>query len=1156
MKIRKIEILCSAIVLLLSGWVILSRGDRTFYKYRIPSRSDHVNAMISRDRGNEGEAESDWFIMQRAFPGNDIPRAALPAMKAGMKHYSDRPFKNRSVSSGSDWTLAGPSNIGGRVTSVALDPTDRNIVYAAAASGGVWKSTDLGTTWRNIFNESFSIGSLALAPDNPDVIYVGTGEANPSSVDTYPGNGIWRSTDAGSTWTNLGLSETGHIGKIVVNPLNSNTIFVSTLGLYRSKTIDRGIYRSVDYGATWNNILFINDTTGTADLALCPSDTTILLAASWTYYRTLPSVDRGGPASGLYRSSNGGTIWTKITSGYPHDDPSIGRASLTFAPSNTSIVYSLVANGGGYNWGGVYKSTDQGITWTESYTNSVYSESQVWYNNIVTVNPTNSNIVWAGMTTLYQSTDAGATFHPAAISGPNHVDYHALEYSRADLNTVITGNDGGIYISTDGGTNWSKSLNLPITQYYAGTVSYLNPNRFMGGTQDNGSSLTRNGSDPWAFFYGGDGFYCLIDPTDSQYVYAESQYGSIGYSTNGGNSFNGGTNGLDGSEFMGWETPIAMDPQHPKTLYTGYESIYRTTNHMQSWAKISGNLTDHITNAFSTISTIDVSPIDSNVIYTGTGDGNVWVTTNGGGLWTNISTGLPLHWVTRVVADPESSNIAYVTLSGFREYDSSAHVFRTNNFGATWTNIGTTLPDIPVNDLIIDPQIRSHLYIATDMNVMYTTDGGSDWNIFGSSLPVVTVHDLAFHPNARELVAFTHGRSVYTIQVAGKGFTNQYLTLAPRWNLVSNPLQETNDSVGILFPSSGGQAFSFDSLSGYLTSSTMVPGRGYWIQNPSAFPQISHLFGNLVQAETLAVTGGWNLIGALSTPISKNNLLVVGTNIISSLFGYSNGYAPQDSLMPGFGYWVKVDRPGTIILQTGSQSAGYIPPENAGTLGRYNTLMLEDVQGNRSSLYFGKREGSDHETAFEMPPVPVGGIFDARFVSNSILALSDDHAGETVPIRISSSSFPVQVVWRVHTANSVASLILDGKEIPMTGVGAVSIRVMDQKLGLKFISTVQEPMSFALFQNYPNPFNPSTEVSFTLAEKSNVRISIYDDVGRFVTRILDGTRDAGKQSAGWNATDQHGNQVASGVYIYRLEASSLSSPGRTFVDAKRMVCIR
>jgi photosystem II stability/assembly factor-like uncharacterized protein len=717
-----------------------------------------------RERERSAGLDNDWFMTRLSYPYNEIPQHALESMRQEMSsRFPRKQSAHATVADTASWVLAGPSNIGGRVTSLLIHPADRNIIYAGSASGGVWKTTDFGTTWTNVFNESFSIGSLAFEPGNPNVVYVGTGEANPAGVATYPGNGIWRSTDAGTTWTNLGLTQTGHIGKIVINPHNPNQIFVAALGLYRGKTADRGIYRSNDHGSTWSQVLFLNDTTGGTDVVFSPVDTSTIFAAMWVRYRTPHVSILSGPSSGLYVSLNSGGTWSLVGSGFPSNSATLGRISLATAPSDSSIMYALVASDA--NWGGVYKSTNAGFAWTKTYDGGTSGETQVWYNNVITVDPYNSKHVWSGMTSFYQSTD-GSSYN-IDFSYGGHVDHHAIAYAPSDSNTIVIGNDGGIFISTDGGNSWSKSYDLPITQFYAGFIAQQNPQYLLGGTQDNSSMRTHtNVVDSWTFIYCCDGFYCLVDPTDTNYVYAEAQNGGLGYSTDGGGSFFDGTIGISGSDRKNWETPIAMDLQHPKTLYTGTQRVYRTTNNMQSWTAISGDLTYGDGGRVGTISTIDVSATDSNVVYAGTDDGRVQVTTNGGGSWQSIGDSLPQRWVTRITVDPDSSNIAYVTLSGFIQYDFGGHIYRTTNYGTTWTNIGATLPDVPINDVVVDPMARTHLYIGTDLNVMYTTDLGTSWNIFGTNLPDVPVHDLALHSTARKLVAFTHGRSAFSTNLA------------------------------------------------------------------------------------------------------------------------------------------------------------------------------------------------------------------------------------------------------------------------------------------------------------------------------------------------------------------------------------------------------
>ncbi|MBM4166180.1 MAG: T9SS type A sorting domain-containing protein [Ignavibacteria bacterium] len=701
--------------------------------------------------------DNDWFITQRSFPREDIPFQVLENAKSEM----NTRFANKKTSG--MWTLAGPTNIGGRITSLIIHPTNENIFFAGSASGGVWKTTDNGNTWTNIFNEHFSIGALSFDPTNPNCIYVGTGEANPAGVATYPGNGVWKTTNGGETWANIGLESTGHIGKIVVNPNYPQEIFVAALGLYRGKTQERGVFKSSNGGANWNRVLFLNDTTGATDIVFHPMNSSRMFAAMWTRYRTPRYSVISGVASGLFLSTNGGENWTQVTAGFPNNDENLGRISLAISSSNPNTIFALVADG--VNVKGVYKSTNGGNDWHQVNDGAEMFESQVWYNNIIVVHPTNANVVWLGMTSFYKSTNGGTSFSDI-LSFDVHVDQHAMEYAPSNPNKIVLGNDGGIFVSTNGGTSWNKSLNLPITQFYAGTIDFQFSNKLLGGTQDNGTLRTSNSThSSWSEIYGGDGFYCLVDPTDSNFVYAEYQNGGLGFSTDGGNSFEDGTNGIGANDRFNWSTPIAMDLQHPKTLYVGTQRVYRTKDNMQNWTAISGDLTYGNGGRVGTISTIDVSQTDSNVIYVGTDDSRVWVTTNGGTNWVNIDDSLPNRWATRVSVDPESANIAYVTLSGFNVYDFGGHIFRTTNFGATWSNIGESLPDIPINDVIVDEQNRSHLYIATDLNVMFTTNVGETWNILGENFPDVSVHDLTLHSPTRKLVAFTHGRSAFSYNI-------------------------------------------------------------------------------------------------------------------------------------------------------------------------------------------------------------------------------------------------------------------------------------------------------------------------------------------------------------------------------------------------------
>ena len=723
----------------------------------------------------EDAMDNDWFMLQRVYPHDDIsPRLYEEARRAIEQMAAQQTNIHSAV-----WESAGPSNIGGRITALALHPSDPTIIYAGAASGGVWKSSDNGVTWTTIFNESFSIGALKLDPNNPQILYVGTGEANPGGIAIYPGNGIWRSTDAGQTWTNLGLQLTGQIGKIEIHPSNSNRIFVAAQGLYRSKTTDRGVYRSTNGGMSWEKVLYTNDTTGCCDVVIDPTDPNRIVAALWSRYRPLTYSIVNSATSGLWLSTDGGNTWSQVTSGFPNNDAATGRTSLAVAPSQPNVYYALVSNGTGVK--NIYKSTDSGSSWVIAAPGSSFSsgtEGQVWYNNVLAVHPTNPNLIYAGMTNAYRSTNGGTNWSTTASS--IHVDHHAIAFDQSNPNRIVIGNDGGVFVSSNGGTSWVKSLNLPISQFYAGTVDFTNPQRTLGGLQDNNCVRTQTGAtNDWAAILGGDGFYVLVDPTNPNRIYAESQNGGLAYSTNGGTSFTSGTTGISSSDRKSWSTPIAMDLNTPLTLYTGTQRVYKTTNGMQNWTAISPDITRGQNGRLGQLTTIDVAKSDPNVIYAGADDGAVAVTTNGGTSWTDISASLPVRWVTRVTIDPDSANVCYLTLSGYLEYQYQAHIYRTTNFGQTWTPIGGNLPNIPLNDVIVDAAARPRLYVASDAGVLYSTNMGTTWNVLGAGLPAVPVHDLTLHSPTRKLVAFTHGRSAWKIDVTTLTGVNEQAATRP-----------------------------------------------------------------------------------------------------------------------------------------------------------------------------------------------------------------------------------------------------------------------------------------------------------------------------------------------------------------------------------------
>ncbi len=709
---------------------------------------------------------TDHFYRQRAYPTGRIPAQAVDRARrtARLLHQAFvSNFRDRT------WTPGGPSNIGGRVTALAVDPTDPQIVYLGAADGGVWKSTDGGVHWQPLTDDfpSLSIGALAVGPDG--TLYVGTGEAN-SSGDSYDGTGLYCSHDGGTTWAYLGLARTRHIGRIVVNPQNPQVIFVAAMGALYSADSSRGVYRSTDGGQTWQRVLYLTDSTGCIDLALNPANPQVVYAAMWERIRHPDRRVMGGPTSGIYRSQDGGTTWTPLTSGLP-TGPQVGRIGLALAPSNPQVIYAVYADRTGY-FLGIYRSTDGGDTWIRrdsgDLPGSFYS-SYGWYFGNLRVDPQNENTVYALGIELFRSTNGGLSW--TSLQDWNlHVDHHDLWIDPQNSQHLLLGNDGGFYASTNGGTSWIHAEDLAITQFYRVTLDPQHPQRIYGGTQDNGTLRTLTGGiDDWERILGGDGFKTVVNWQNSQIIYAEYQWGNLFRSTDGGYSFSDATWGIDPNDRRNWDTPYEMSPHNPQVLYYGTYHLYRTQNGGQSWSPISGDLTDGPGSgslAYHTITTIGLSASDPQVIYVGTDDGHVWYTPDDGATWLAADNGLPNRWITDVFVDPTDPQTAYVTVSGYSWDEPDPHVFGTHDAGTTWHALAYNLPSAPANALAVDP-VTGYLFIATDFGVYFLTSPETDttWEPVAQGLPNAAVPEIYLDANARLLVAGTHGRSTWVFDL-------------------------------------------------------------------------------------------------------------------------------------------------------------------------------------------------------------------------------------------------------------------------------------------------------------------------------------------------------------------------------------------------------
>ena len=697
---------------------------------------------------------NDWMAMQRIFPYDRIQPEAFQSAVAQAQSLIDAGSESTTA-----WEFTGPTNIGGRITDIEIPDGDLQTMYIGAATGGILKTTDGGASWTNLFLEVpvISIGDIAIDPDNSDILYVGTGEANSSSF-SFWGNGMYKSTDAGLTWQHLGLENSAYIGRVLVDHANSQRVFVAACGYLFSYTDERGVYRSEDGGTSWEQVLYLTDSTAAIDLVQHPTDPDILYAAMWQRSRGLEYRNSFGATSGIWKTMDGGDTWTELTNGLMAGQD-VGRIGLTLCKSQPDVLYAF------YDLPdyevGVFKTEDGGLSWTRTNDGDLYgmNSSFGWYFGQIRVDPNDPFSVFVMGVPLYATQNGGQSWYE--IADNIHVDHHAMVIDET-TSTIIEGNDGGLYTSDTYGSSWSKINNLPITQFYAIDIDYLLPDRIYGGTQDNNTIRTLTGAvNDWQPILGGDGMYTLVDYTNSNVIYAEYQWGNLFRSNNGGNNMQYIGQNWE-NERKNWSAPLAMHPVDPNILYFGTYRVWKTFNKGNSWSAVSEDLTQGIDQYFHTITTIAISPLDPSIVIAGAGDGKVHVSTNNGLIWTDISAGLPERWVTRVAPDPFDAQTIYVTLSGFRWDEPLAHVYKSTDLGQSWTAISGNLPEFPVNDIVLDPDIPDKIIVATDAGMYGTIDGGISWSWIWTDLPAVPVYALKIHAPTRTLVAGTYGLSTYS----------------------------------------------------------------------------------------------------------------------------------------------------------------------------------------------------------------------------------------------------------------------------------------------------------------------------------------------------------------------------------------------------------
>lgn len=716
---------------------------------------------------------NDWMALQRTYPYDRIKTESyVEAMKQARDLHSQSSVKY-------EWEAAGPENIGGRITDIEVVAENTDIIYLGGATGGILKSVDGGVMWENIFDDQpvITIGDIALDPSNSDVIYAGTGEANSSSY-SFLGNGVYKSTDAGQTWQQSGLEQSVYIGRIVVDHSNSQRVFVAACGNLFSEGGERGVYRSNNGGETWERILYLNDSTSAIDLVQHPENPDILYATMWERIRRLEYRRSFGNSSGIWKTTNGGDTWAELTYGLP-TGIDVGRIGIDIAKSNPDILYAFYDRQSSVN---VYRTANGGATWlqTNDFDLQGMNSNFGWYFGQIKINPADENQFYIMGVTLWRSDNGGSDYTELAGYWNNdviHVDHHAM-WIDENTGRIYEGNDGGFYISDNEGYGWTKFTNLPLTQFYAIDIDYDNPERIYGGTQDNNTIRTLTGDlYDWEPILGGDGMYTLVDYSNSNFIFAEYQYGMLFRSSDlGYTMFFIGQPAQ--SDRTNWSSPYVLHPENPDIMYFGTYRIWKGTNHGLLWEIISPDLTmGGESGSFHTISTIAISAVDPEIIITGSDDGKVYKTTNGGSNWVDISEGLPVRWITSVACDPFDENTIYATISGFRWEEDLPHVFRSENLGENWTDISGNLPQLPVNQILPDPEFEERYFVATDAGLFSTDNGGISWFGISAGMPNVPTMMMKIHNPTRTLVAGTYGNSCYRIElnklVSGLGQENE-----------------------------------------------------------------------------------------------------------------------------------------------------------------------------------------------------------------------------------------------------------------------------------------------------------------------------------------------------------------------------------------------
>ena len=733
------------------------------------------------------EINKKFLIASLAFFTAIALQAQEPAKESKPDIYSGLEFRN-----------LGPALTAGRIADIAIHPTDENIMYIAVGSGGVWKTTNSGTTWQPVFDQqnSYSIGCITLDPGNPNTIWVGSGE-NVGGRHVGFGDGVYVSHDAGKTWKNMGLKNSDHISRIVVHPENPDIIWVAAQGPLWNKGGERGLYKSTDGGTTWNRTLGNDEWTGVTDLEIDPSNPDLLYAATWDRHRTVAAYMGGGPGSGIHRSRDGGETWVKLTEGIP--DSNLGKIGLAISPFDPTTVYAAIELD--RTKGGLFMSVNEGASWTKQ-SEAVSGGTGPHYYQELYASPHQEGKLYLMSNTVQISDDHGKTFRDMNEKN-KHVDSHAMAFKNSDPEYVIFGTDGGLYESYDLTKTWRFFGNLPITQFYKVAVDDAMPfYNIYGGTQDNGSlggpsqTSSKAGilNSDWWVTLGADGHQSATEPGNPDITYGEFQEGFLWRidQTTGETVFIQPQPAAgEPHERFNWDAPILVSPHKPTRLYFASYRVWKSENRGDAWTAISGDLTRNeqrislpimgrqqswdnawdvgAMSNYNTISSLSESPVQEGLLYAGTDDGILQVSEDGGDTWNKLLLGtikgVPQRaFVNDVRADLYDANIVYMALDNHKEGDYKPYLLKSSDKGKTWKLINGDLPNRLLTwRLVQDHKKKELLFAATEFGIYFTTNGGGNWKQLKGGLPTISFRDITIQRREDDLVAASFGRGFYVL---------------------------------------------------------------------------------------------------------------------------------------------------------------------------------------------------------------------------------------------------------------------------------------------------------------------------------------------------------------------------------------------------------